>query len=1046
VVVSNEFGFQAGGWDPARHPRFIADLRGNGTADIVGFGENGVWTALGNGDGTFQPAKFVIADLGFDHGWRVDKHPRFLAVLTKSGHADIVGFGDDGVWTALGNGDGTFQPPKLVLGDFGFTAGGWRVDQHPRMLAVLTNSKHADIVGFGNDGVWTAIGNGDGTFKNPNLVLANFAINAGGWQVDKHPRVMATLTNSGHADIVGFGDAGVWTALGNGDGTFKPANFVLANFGINAGGWHVDQHPRVLGNLTNSGHADIVGFGNDGVWTALGNGDGTFQQGRFVLANFGVNQGWRVDRHPRMLANLTTPHHLDIVGFGDAGVWTALGDGHGGFPASNFVLACFGFGTTVLALTVNDRIAGSRGIWRSPDGGSTWTQVHKFPTGESGGQLVWALGSDHLVYGAGGSAVAVSKNGGLTFQNVLPWGTNPAQRVNHIAVWQNEPADKAPAVIYALGDTSMFLSFDGGTTWMQDKGQLPPSVGGVTSPVANFNASSVMVISPRFVLEVLVAQNGSGAGTAAKLWRGDFSHFPFGDQTSSWSPVVVPALAANPSSQDSGNVFLATTQKNRGDLLFYGTQRPVLFVGPLFPNSAADWHQLDPHVHFDLHGVALSPDFEASFSNGSYHPGTGTIWLLADGGIYRSTNGGGQFTLAKNAKTLSTINIAGVSIQGQGPALSLNTGDNDGFYSMNGGANWTYQQYGGGDNDCSYADPLRPHAMLVLTPRWNLQGSTADGTRNSQTVTVYQTSPGHLPNATGNTSDRHIVPGPPLLPPNVPFTDLWNAGSFYCNRGSRPVVLGLSREPAPAEGDYVFILNPTAQPQVVRTQNILDITSRNEWVTTATGPGQGAHVFLQGPPLPNAGLGVVQAAGGHANTVFFVGGDGASQLWTWRAGATAWTKLVPAPPKPNSTGANAAVRFFVNPYHPQTIYILDSQHVKRSDDGGNTWVVDTSLETQLTWNHQIAISTDDNSSGIGDRFDLILTDMQFDPFDTLRRFAVGEGGAFQTRDGVTWTRLLHTGALPGRPTNCYFDRTSLPSDPALYVGFAGRSVVKITQL
>ena len=48
-----------------------------------------------------------------------------------------------------------------------------------------------------------------------------------------------------------------------------------------------------------------------------------------------------------------------------------------------------------------------------------------------------------------------------------------------------------------------------------------------------------------------------------------------------------------------------------------------------------------------------------------------------------------------------------------------------------------YQQYGGGDNDCSYADALRSRTMLVLTPRWNLDGSTEDGTRNSQTVAVY---------------------------------------------------------------------------------------------------------------------------------------------------------------------------------------------------------------------------------------------------------------------------------------------------------------------
>jgi hypothetical protein len=47
---------------------------------------------------------------------------------------------------------------------------------------------------------------------------------------------------------------------------------------------------------------------------------------------------------------------------------------------------------------------------------------------------------------------------------------------------------------------------------------------------------------------------------------------------------------------------------------------------------------------------------------------------------------------------------------------------------------------------------------------------------------------------------------------------------------------------------------------------------------------------------------------------------------------------------------------------------------------------------------------------------------------------------------VNWNRLLDTGALPGRPTNCYYDWVSDPCQRALYVAFAGRSLVKISPL
>ena len=345
-VVISGFGYQAGGWQFDKHPRFLADLTGNGRADIVGFGDAGVWTALGNGDGTFQAPQFVVADFGYQAGgWQVDKHPRFLADLTGNGRADIVGFGDAGVWTALGNGDGTFQAPQFVVADFGYEAGGWRVDKHPRLLADLTGNGRADIVGFGDAGVWTALSNSDGTFQAPQFVLANFGYEAGGWRVDKHPRFLADLTGNGRADIVGFGDAGVYIALSNGDGTFTfQAQPVLADFGYQAGGWQVDKHPRFLADLTGNGRADIVGFGDAGVWTALGNGDGTFQAPQFVVADFGYEAGgWRVEKHPRFLADLTGNGRADIVGFGDAGVWTALGNGDGTFQAPQFVLANFGY-------------------------------------------------------------------------------------------------------------------------------------------------------------------------------------------------------------------------------------------------------------------------------------------------------------------------------------------------------------------------------------------------------------------------------------------------------------------------------------------------------------------------------------------------------------------------------------------------------------------------------------------------------------------------------------------------------------------------------
>jgi hypothetical protein len=161
---------------------------------------------------------------------------------------------------------------------------------------------NSDIIGFGNAGAYTTLGNGDGTFKNFQLGLNNFGFDQG-WRVENHPRFAVDINDDKHADIVGFGNAGVYTALSNRNGTFKNFQLGLNNFGFDQG-WRVENHPRFLTNLTSGNFLDIVGFGNAGAYTALGNGDGTFKNFQLGLNNFGFDQGWRVENHPRFVANL----------------------------------------------------------------------------------------------------------------------------------------------------------------------------------------------------------------------------------------------------------------------------------------------------------------------------------------------------------------------------------------------------------------------------------------------------------------------------------------------------------------------------------------------------------------------------------------------------------------------------------------------------------------------------------------------------------------------------------------------------------------------
>jgi hypothetical protein len=1375
-----------------KNPRFLADITGDGRADIVGFGDTGVFVALSNGDGTFAYRPLpVVADFGYaSGGWRIDRHPRFLVDVTGDGRADIVGFGDAGVYVALSNGDGTFAAPRLVIEDFGYEAGGWRVDQHPRLLADVTGDGRADIVGFGDAGVYVALSQGvdpDGRARfaySPVPVIPDLGYDAG-WRVDRHLRFLADITGDGRADIVGFGDAGVYVALSNGDGSFAFTPVpVIADFAPQAGGWLVDRHPRFLADITGDGRADIVGFGDAGVYVALSNGDGSFAFTPVpVVPNFGYDAGgWRVDKHPRFLADISGEGRADIVGFGYAGVFVALSQG-GDFAAPQFVLSHFGLELTVLALARCDLEFEDAGVWRSTDNGNTWSRVHTFPRGfgdalPGAGQLVWAPGTPNFVYAAGGTSLGVSIDGGASFINAMPLPTGGFQPVNHVAVATTLEGGSMPPAVYALADSRMFVSFDAGGSWITDRGAIPPRVGGGVGIALSQN-ESVMVVSPRSPLEVFVSSNSQHDFA---LWRGDYVQF-LGTNQSFWEPVPMPVL----DQQFSGNVFVAAPRQGHGDVLFYCPQRSRTSVAPLDPSGESDWHHLDQAqtVHIDLHGIFLSPDFSATFTAGSYTPISGTVWMASDGGIFRSTDGGKTFKPASGINTLSCVNIAGTSVLGAGPVLAAGTGDNDGFASNDGGQTWHPQNYGGGDDDCSFADPLRPHSVLVFTPRWDQHGTSVAASKG-QTLALYENSPGHLPDIMSS-GMRHMMPGPSLRPGST----LWNAGSVFGARGSRPLVLNHPDDDHAQPGDYVFIrffgnfvlpdhsTRPNNLAVLLRTQRLRDITQRTDWDTPGgwriqkhlrlmgdligngradivgfgdagvwtalskpdgtfedpklvledfaigaggwrvdrhprlladlrgngrmdivgfgdagvyvalsngdgtfafspqpvlfdfgflaggwlvekhprfladiTGNGfadivgfgdAGVHVALGrgdgtfedtqlvlddfgydaggwrvkkhprfladvtgdgradivgfgdagvyvarsqgvdadgnlsfayqpvpviedlgydaggwrvekhprfladitgdgradivgfgnpgvfvafsngdgsfayspvpviadfgyeaggwrvdrhvrlladvtgegradivgfgdagvlvsrfnadrtieqparfvipnfgfgddgpveqvGPFLPDPDLGVVQASGGHQRTVFYVGGSARNTLWKWTDGMAAWQLIVPG------AGAGAARRFFVDPYRPSLIYLLDADRILRSEDGGTTWQPGADLELHLTRNHRIPITRDENTDGQNELVDVVLTDMQFDPFNSRRRFAVGLAGAFCTLDGIQWQRLLDSVALRGRPTNCYFDAISDPANPALYIGLAGRGILKITDV
>jgi len=155
----------------------LADLNADTKLDLIAVMDSaaaapasygGVWTFLGNGDGTFQtgnrqvlmPQSQAAAQSVSVGDLNGDSKPDLVLAAPDSAQLDVF----------LGNGDGSFQTQALPLtipGDCGYPVSA--------AIADLNGDGKADLVASPcQSGVAIALGNGDGTFQTPAIYPAMF--------------------------------------------------------------------------------------------------------------------------------------------------------------------------------------------------------------------------------------------------------------------------------------------------------------------------------------------------------------------------------------------------------------------------------------------------------------------------------------------------------------------------------------------------------------------------------------------------------------------------------------------------------------------------------------------------------------------------------------------------------------------------------------------------------------------------------------------------------------------------------------------------------
>jgi photosystem II stability/assembly factor-like uncharacterized protein len=708
------------------------------------------------------------------------------------------------------------------------------------------------------------------------------------------------------------------------------------------------------------------------------------------------------------------------------------------------------------------------GIYRTTDGGASWSVVKVLSGASTVGQVAFAPDDASLAIAAAGGRGLISSTSGASWNTRLASTPDAA----HVVLGPLEPSGIRRA--YAAGPDAIWYSIDGGQNWKPDLGcayvtanrkflsdyriQNTPAGVKPPDPIPPFGqamgdalsvGAKVLAIEPGNPSRVYLAAYSGTLGPTyyaptvpdgtpcnvhperyadeGSMWIGDFSNFET-TGFAHWEMVPGPPVYWG-GSTPSGTSWVIAQPTASGYLLFFGDESHV-HVSAGQPIDTWSWHRVDGRdasaakrqgdlsnklfVHADPHALVVTSDFDLTLrvptdvpapynrdSELDQHLG-GTIWMANDGGVVWSDDGAQSWHAANGLQTVDPINLAGLPRTNGPPNLYIGTGDNDSFFSGDGGQTWKNGGFSLGDADGWFADAAKADWVVQFTPRasgiglWTGNFADASDSGNAHALAT--------PNQMDATNYAH------------------NVGSRFIGRGYRPLILTLASEAAEPNGDFVLIGVRNGERALLRTRRLKDMVTPADW-------DDSSKAEQIGPPLPQAGITVVQASGGHTNPRYFV--SNGNSLWTLRDGQ--WVMIVAG--GPSGRKANSALRFFVDPYNPDLIYILDSDRIRLSLDGGSSWLDDINLTLTMTGNGRLGISTASAAA--------ILSDMLFVRSNRSRRFALGGAGVMMTDNGVDWQCLVNSIALPSLPQSAFYDGVSDPSNPSLYVMADGRSVMRL---
>ena len=539
-----------------------------------------------------------------------------------------------------------------------------------------------------------------------------------------------------------------------------------------------------------------------------------------------------------------------------------------------------------------------QGMYKSTDAGSSWihitngfgsiTHFGDLEVSPHNSNFVFAaLGSGYWHFGyVGNEGVWRSTNAGSTWTRTL----NVKDAFDVIVHPSNSN------IVYAatgggFTTSGFYVSTDAGVTWTQSNTGLPSTsfIKRMQISLANSSPSTIYALiydgsgSPKAYKTINGGSSWSQISAGVQL-GGSYDGTNWGDQ--GWYDLCI---AVNPS--NANHVFT-------GNIELHQTTDGTNFSVKRIPGGTGAW---DCPSHVDLHRIVFAP------SNNN------VVYIACDGGIYKSTDGGNNWSSAnKGITTIQFYRIA--SHPSKHDTLVGGAQDNGNFRTLNGGATaWSFVTTGDG-MECFF-DHSTPNVVYLSTQNTSLYKSTDYGA----TVTwlgsfggawvspffMHPTNNQWLYTATDDVYRSTNAGGSfSVIANNVTTSDLINTMAQSSVNPDNMILAG--------SGSF------TSSPQVKVSTN-----AGFTW-TDVTGNIPGAQRYITR----------VVTHPTNANTMYIVrsGFSSGNKIYMTTDLGSSWTNVSGDLPNiPNND-------FFVDPANTSHYYTANDFGVYRSTNGGTNWV------------------------------------------------------------------------------------------------------------